>query len=548
MNDFLGGYMEAKIQFNNLTNKIKRITLMKVFRRITQLVFFIFLPGIFTSVFDAIKDIYLAILNESFSMEMQIGSILIVSSVLFVTVVMGRFFCGFMCSFGSMGDVLWFLSKKVFHLKFIVSERMDAVLKKVKYLVLALVVLLSWTMGISTLSGTASPWTIFGMFAKIGNWPSANYFISIGGILLLFIIIGSLLIERFFCRYLCPLGAIFTVTSRFRWFRIDKKKENCGSCKLCTSKCSMGIPLYRENQVKSGECINCFACTNHCPTGNAKANIRPQIVTNASIALATILFFVGNLATVYAASEQTQTTLMTSAYTSDSESGPYVDGMYTGEAYGFRGFTEVLVTVENGYIADIEVTDYEDDLRYFVKAEGTIISRILSTQETEVDAVSGATFSSDSIMNAVANALSESITTSTDINDDFGSESELSGAQIDSGNLTEILEGSYTDGIFVGTGTGYKGEIEVQVIVENGLIEEISILSSGDDVPYFMRAEGTILSEVVESQNVDVDTVSGATFSSNGILEAIADALNLDFTNPNSTLERGHGSGRGGRH
>ena len=100
------------------------------------------------------------------------------------------------------------------------------------------------------------------------------------------IMLGSVLIERFFCRYLCPLGAIFALVSRFRRFRIKKPREKCGECRLCTWKCSMGIPLNRCDVIASGECIDCFACVDVCPRHNAKAAPAPAVAAAMPIALA----------------------------------------------------------------------------------------------------------------------------------------------------------------------------------------------------------------------------------------------------------------------
>jgi uncharacterized protein with FMN-binding domain len=102
--------------------------------------------------------------------------------------------------------------------------------------------------------------------------------------------------------------------------------------------------------------------------------------------------------------------------------------------------------------------------------------------------------------------------------------------------------GTYTDGVYTGTGTGFRGDTEVTVTVSSGKITDIEIVSYQDDREYFEHAS-SIIDDILSLQSVDVDTVSGATFSSNGILEAVADALNVGFTNPNSTLqgEGGHG-------
>lgn len=83
----------------------------------------------------------------------------------------------------------------------------------------------------------------------------------------------------------------------------------------------------------------------------------------------------------------------------------------------------------------------------------------------------------------------------------------------------------YTDGTYTGAGTGYGGTIEVEVIVEGGNIADITITSAAlEDALYLSMAEG-VIDEIIEAQDVDVDTISGATFSSKGIIEAVTNAL-----------------------
>lgn len=102
---------------------------------------------------------------------------------------------------------------------------------------------------------------------------------------------------------------------------------------------------------------------------------------------------------------------------------------------------------------------------------------------------------------------------------------------------------SIADGTYEGEGTGFRGTTKVSVTVENGEITDITVVSCEDDESFFVRAEEGIISEIINAQSLDVSCVSGATFSSNGILEAIANALNIDFDNPNqyNTRKGGHG-------
>ena len=101
--------------------------------------------------------------------------------------------------------------------------------------------------------------------------------------------------------------------------------------------------------------------------------------------------------------------------------------------------------------------------------------------------------------------------------------------------------------MYTGTGTGLRGEIKVSVTVSGGRISAIEVLSYEDDEQFFTRAESGVIDSVIAAQSAEVDAVSGATFSSNGIMEAVANALGQEYTNTNSSASGG-GHGHGGRH
>lgn len=522
----------------------KKPPVTRYIRRIIQVVSFVLLPGLFISVFSAIRSIYTAIIAGGFSMSAQAADLLVLLAVIPVTVLMGRFFCGFLCSFGSMGDFFWYISRKLFKRKIEISAKADRALKLFKYIFLLLLVVLVWTFGLVALDSTASPWTIFGMYASVTGWPSAAYLLSIGAVLLLLIIAGSLLIERFFCRYLCPLGAVFTGLSRFRLFQIRKPRQKCGSCKICTNNCPMGISLYQTDVVTSGDCIDCFVCTEVCPRGNVQANPIPAVAATLSVIAMTGLYYAGSLTSDNTVAAVTIPTTVVTETT--VEQGQYIDGVYSGSAAGFKGTTEVEVTVANGSISDIQIVSTDDDARFFNAAKSTVINDILSQQTTQVDTVTGATFSCYAIIDAVADALSTAqnplVTAGT-------AATATSTTTADTATTTEItsaagLSGSFTDGVYTGSGTGFRGTTTVSVTVSGNQITDITVESYADDQRYFVAAENSVISDIISQQSISVDTVSGATFSSNGLIEAVASALNVSFTNPNSTLGGGHGRGR----
>jgi uncharacterized protein with FMN-binding domain len=100
------------------------------------------------------------------------------------------------------------------------------------------------------------------------------------------------------------------------------------------------------------------------------------------------------------------------------------------------------------------------------------------------------------------------------------------------------------DGTYTGTGTGFRGNTDVSVTVSSGKISDVTIVSYEDDDQFFSRAKSTIISEIIKNQDVNVDAVSGATYSSKGIMEAVANALNITYTNTNDSA--GAQEGRGG--
>ena len=533
--------------------KTKKASPLMLARRIIQAASFVLFPGLFISTFAGIKTIYTAILNGTFSVAQNAGDLILVISMLLITAIMGRFFCGFLCSFGSMGDLFWFLGTKLKLRRPKISQRADRLMKGLKYVILIGIVLLIWTLGLSILGGTGNPWTIFGMYATLSGWADLSSLISIGALLLLLIIVGSMLIERFFCRYLCPLGAVFSVVSKFRLFKIRKPVQNCGGCQACTKRCSMGIPLYGMNVVSDSECIDCMKCVEVCPRDNVKANPKPALAAAVAVAAMSGMYFAGNLAS--SAGAETVAAASQSSTVLSSASGQYTDGVYTGSGSGFRGTTQVQVTVSNGYITDITVLSTGDDAEFFSKAKSSVISQIISAQSVSVDTVSGATFSSNGIIEAVTDALAsalgssgttvadQSVTTSTASTQETTSEESVTETQTDVSTSSSSGTIALADGTYTGSGTGFRGETTVSVVVKNGTITSIKVTDYSDDEQFFSRAETTVINEIIAGQTPDVDAVSGATYSSNGIMEAVANALGIDFTATTPTEGRhgGHG-------
>ena len=200
--------------------------------------------------------------------------------------------------------------------------------------------------------------------------------------------------------------------------------------------------------------------------------------------------------------------------------GQLTDGTYTGSARGYKSVITVQVTISGGKITDIQVVSQGDDEPYFSNARA-VIQRVISSQSMNVDTVSGATYSSTGILVAIKNALLQAAGKSPVENAVVAAQQTVSRQPASN---TSMPSGTMKDGTYTGSGMGYNDNITVKVTVSGGKITDIVIVSSDDDEPYFTNARA-VVARILSAQTTNVDAVSGATYSSKGIMAAVSDAL-----------------------
>ncbi|MCL1995701.1 MAG: FAD-dependent oxidoreductase [Defluviitaleaceae bacterium] len=250
-------------------------------------------------------------------------------------------------------------------------------------------------------------------------------------------------------------------------------------------------------------------------------NTLPEVFVFGRIAGASAAAFVDNTPATIASNHITQPPA------TPQVSADFPNGTHTGVGLGFGGVTELSVTVANGQITEIEVLETDDTITYFnFAAYGTIdrvgvITQIIRNQSTDVDVISGSTQSSLAIMRAVEDAVGGGgIAVAPE---------EAEGEE----EPQEAIESA--DGVFTGSARGYSpyydgtpetiSTVVVEVTVVDGLITEIEVISHGDSTAFMMMASLQVIPSIIDTQNPNVDVMSGATGSSLGIIQAVIDAL-----------------------
>lgn len=246
-------------------NKAKEIITI-----IIRTMFFFLFPAIFSTAFSGIKSICTQLYKREM-IEMN-PFVLTFVCLLGFTIVFGRFFCGFACAFGTYGDVIYKIGSKIRKKRkkkpFQIPEAAGKKLKYMKYVILLVIILLC-VFGKAQKVNEYSIWTLFSKLQAL-KIPDSQYITVY--FLFLLVTIGMIFEKRFFCRFFCPMGAIFSLLPVLPFFAIRRNRENCiKGCRACKMCCPSKIELPSEEEgdnMEMGECFGCGRCMDTCPKGN----------------------------------------------------------------------------------------------------------------------------------------------------------------------------------------------------------------------------------------------------------------------------------------
>lgn len=204
---------------------------------------------------------------------MVLGTVFLLSSLL-----LKKTFCSWLCPVGTVSEYLWKLGRKVFRRNFTVPRWLDIPLRSLKYLLMAFFLFI-----VVSLSAEALNDFMVAPFGIIADVKMLNFFrdMSITGIAVLgSLVLLSVFIQNFWCRFLCPYGALMGLVATLSPVRIRRDAQACIDCGKCNKACPSRLPVDRLIQIRSLECTSCMECVAVCPAENAlQFSLPPRRVT-----------------------------------------------------------------------------------------------------------------------------------------------------------------------------------------------------------------------------------------------------------------------------
>jgi polyferredoxin len=214
--------------------------------------------------FGGVVTIYQYITAGSFVQKIHESAFILMILGFLLALILGPVFCGWVCPLGSLQEWISKLGRKLFKRRFnhFIPEKVDRYLRYLRYLVAA------WIIFMTAKSATL-------VFAQLDPYNALFTFwtseVGNGGLIVLGVtIILSLFVERPWCKYACPYGALLGIFNRFRVAKLHRNEKTCINCKKCDQVCPMNIKVSEVKTVKNHQCISCLKCTSEevCPVAN----------------------------------------------------------------------------------------------------------------------------------------------------------------------------------------------------------------------------------------------------------------------------------------
>ncbi len=189
-------------------------------------------------------------------------------AVVGVSLFLKKGFCGWICPIGTLSQWAWMIGRRLFGRNFRIWKNADLLLRSVKYILMAFFLFVIW----GRMSTAALQSFFLSDYFKIADVKTMKFFADMSTATAWFLSVSvglSILYKNFWCRYLCPYGALLGLLSRFSPVKINRMEENCSHCHSCTIHGPALIDVERQGAVKSAECFGCMTCVSRCPAKRA---------------------------------------------------------------------------------------------------------------------------------------------------------------------------------------------------------------------------------------------------------------------------------------
>jgi NapH/MauN family ferredoxin-type protein len=212
--------------------------------------------------FGGVESFYKWISQGGYISKIAPSAMVLMVATLIMALVTRRAFCGWLCPLGGIQEWAGALGRKLMKNRTLrMPASLDRILRYAKYVLLAAIVYFTWTTG-ELVWRSNDPWAaLMHVFQTSEFWET----FAVGAALLVVSVVGSFFYDRFFCKYMCPLGAVLAVASVPGVLAVKRDKDTCINCHICTNVCPMNVDVEAATNVTSSECINCLQCVENCP-------------------------------------------------------------------------------------------------------------------------------------------------------------------------------------------------------------------------------------------------------------------------------------------
>ena len=240
----------------------------------------------------ALESLYSLLFTGNFIQKIFSGTLVLFVLTVALALLFRRSFCGVLCPFGALQELFARIGIKIFKKHRVIPVVIDKPLRYLKYILLVLTVVMAWIYG-SLWMAPYDPYSAYGHITAVAASITEDPATIVGFVLLAVTIIGSLLYDRFFCKYLCPMGGLYAIIGKLSPTKVERNKDVCISCGLCTKACPMNIDVAKAEKITYAECINCNECVLACPKKGALdiKFARMKIHPLAFLALVLTIFF-----------------------------------------------------------------------------------------------------------------------------------------------------------------------------------------------------------------------------------------------------------------